>query len=69
MAGVSLPVTAHGRLRGPIDLGDTQKIALSLETTVDRTAFGMNWQMELPSGGQALGNEVKLVVDLELVRS
>jgi polyisoprenoid-binding protein YceI len=69
MAGVSLPVTAHGRLRGPIDLGDTQKVALSLETTVDRTAFGMNWQMELPSGGRALADEVKLVVDLEFVRS
>ncbi len=69
MAGFALPVAARGRLRGPIDLGETQKLALSLETTVDRTAFGMNWQMELPSGGQALANEVRLVVELEFNRS
>jgi polyisoprenoid-binding protein YceI len=65
MAGFSLPVTARGRLRGPVDLGEVQKLSLSLETTVDRTAFGMNWQMELPSGGQALANDVKLIVELE----
>jgi polyisoprenoid-binding protein YceI len=65
MAGASLPVTARGRLRGPVDLGEVQKLSLSLETTVDRTAFGMNWQMELPSGGQALANDVKLIVELE----
>ena len=28
----------------------------------------MNWQMELPGGESALGNEVKLVVELELNR-
>ena len=66
MAGVSLPVAARGRLRGPIEVpGVGQKVALSLETTVDRTAFGMNWQMDLPSGDPALANEVKLVVELE----
>ena len=66
MAGFALPVTARGRLRGPIEVpGVGQKVALSLETTVDRTAFGMNWQMELPSGGQALANDVKLIVELE----
>ena len=27
-----------------------EKLSLSLETTIDRTAFGMNWQMELPGG-------------------
>jgi polyisoprenoid-binding protein YceI len=65
MAGVTLPVTARGRLRGPIDLGESRKLALSLETSVDRTAFGMNWQMELPSGGPVLANDVKLIVELE----
>ena len=45
------------------------KLSLSLETTVDRTAFGMVWQMELPGGGQALANDVRLVVELELNRS
>lgn len=66
MAGVSLPVTAKGRLRGPATApGGGQKVALSLETEIDRTAFGMVWQTELPDGGSMLANEVRLVVDLE----
>ena len=35
---------------------------------IDRTAFGLNWNAPLPKGGFALGNDVKLVVHLELVR-
>jgi polyisoprenoid-binding protein YceI len=70
MAGVSLPVQATGRIRGPVSFGEgIDKLSLSLETTIDRTAFGMVWQMELPGGGQALANDVRLVVELELNRS
>lgn len=69
MAGASLPVTAHGRLRGPVDIGQAEKVSLALEATIDRTAFGMDWQMELPAGGDALANDVKLVVELELNKS
>lgn len=67
MAGVTLPVEASGRLRGPVTgPGDIEKIALALETTIDRTAFGMVWQMDLPDGNKALANDVKLIVELEL---
>lgn len=69
MAGVSLPVEAAGRLRGPVTgPAGTPVFALSLETVIDRTAFGMVWQMELPDGGAALANEVKLVVELEFAK-
>jgi polyisoprenoid-binding protein YceI len=67
MAGITLPVTARGRLRGPIaGPGGGGKASLSLETTIDRTDYGMNWQLELPAGGVALANDVKLIVELEL---
>ena len=70
MAGIALPVEAKGRVRGPVSFGEgMDKLSLSLETTVDRTAFGMVWQMELPGGEQALANDVRLVVELELLRS
>ena len=69
MAGVKLPVEASGRLRGPVDGPTGPKVALELETTIDRTAFGMNWQMEMPDGTQALANGVKLVVSLELAKA
>jgi polyisoprenoid-binding protein YceI len=65
MAGASLPVTGHGRLRGPVDIGPAEKLSLALEATIDRTDYGMDWQMELPSGGVALANDVKVVVELE----
>ena len=68
MAGVSLPVSARGSLRGPVPGPAGDKLALSLEATIDRTAFGMNWQMELPGGQQALANDVRLIVELELDR-
>jgi polyisoprenoid-binding protein YceI len=70
MAGFSLPVEAAGRLRGPIAGPDgSEKIAVALETTIDRTAFGMVWQMDLPDGNKALADDVKLTVELELGRS
>lgn len=68
LAGVSLPVTARGRVRGPVEGPTGEKLALSLEATIDRTAYGMTWQMEMPNGGPILGNAVKLIVDLELAR-
>jgi polyisoprenoid-binding protein YceI len=67
MAGATLLVEAKGRVRGPVSFGEGfEKLSLSLETTIDRTAFGMVWQMELPGGGQALANDVRLIVELEL---
>ena len=45
-----------------------EKLALALETVIDRTAFGMNWQMDIPGGGVALANDVELIVELELDR-
>ena len=50
-------------------LGDAEKIGLTLEAIVDRTAYGLNWNAPLPKGGVALANDVKLLVELELVRA
>ena len=66
MAGATVAVQATGRLRGPVEGPAGPKVALVLETTIDRTAFGMNWQMEMPDGAPALANDVKLLVSLEL---
>ena len=63
--GVTQPVTLTGTLAGPV--GD--KLGLSLETVIDRTTFGITWNMELPSGGFVLENEVTLTADLELARA
>ncbi len=63
-------VTATGSVTGPVEdpFGNT-KLGLQLETVVDRTTFGLNWNAPLPRGGFMLADDVTLTVDLELVRS
>ena len=41
---------------------------LRRETTVDRTDFGVNWNVPLPDGNPALANEVKLEAELFFVK-
>jgi len=67
--GVAKPVEARGQITGPLkDPQDNERLGLDLETTVNRHAFGLDWQMELPDGGNVLGDEVTLTVHLELVK-
>jgi polyisoprenoid-binding protein YceI len=45
-----------------------ERFGLQLETTVDRTKFGLDWNNPLPSGDPALANEVTIIVDLQLAK-
>jgi len=66
--GITQPATLHGTIVGPsVDHFGKNRVGLSLETTVDRTAFDINWNMPLPNGDPALANEVTLKADLTLV--
>ena len=42
---------------------------LKLETTVDRTKFGLNWNNPLPNGQPSLANDVTLSAELYLVKA
>jgi polyisoprenoid-binding protein YceI len=67
--GTTQPVTLAGTIADPIeDAYGNDRIGLSLETTVDRTSFGLNWNLPLPNGKPALANDVKLTAELYLVR-
>ena len=58
-----------GAATAPItDAYGRERIGLALRTTVDRTAFGVNWNLPLPSGEPALSNEVTLVAELYFVK-
>jgi polyisoprenoid-binding protein YceI len=61
-------VEASGRI-GQLgaDLGGSARVGLSLAARVDRRSFGLDWNADLPSGGQALDYEVDIAVELELV--
>jgi polyisoprenoid-binding protein YceI len=70
MKGVTKPLEATGSLAGPATyLDGSERIALSLETVVNRHDFGVSWNAPLPSGGNAVGDDVTLTVDLQLTRS
>lgn len=45
-----------------------ERFGLQLETTVDRTEFGLDWNNPLPSGDPALSNDVTIAVDLQLAK-
>lgn len=48
------------------DLAGKARVGFSLEASVDRRSFGLDWQAELPSGGEVLDYEVSIAVELEL---
>ncbi len=64
LKGVRKPIRLAGTIAGPV----ADRIGITLETTIDRTDFGVDWNMELPTGEPAVENEVKLIADLELVK-
>jgi polyisoprenoid-binding protein YceI len=67
--GTTKPVELVGTIAGPItDAFGRERVNVQLETTVDRTQFGLNWNMPLPNGQPALQNEVKLVAELYFVQ-
>lgn len=68
IAGQSREVTASGRT-AQVDsyLDGRPHIGLSLETEIDRRDFGLDWQAELPSGGEALDWQVRISVELQFV--
>ena len=68
--GETRPVEARGTIGEPFEdpFGGT-RVGITLEASVDRTHFGISWNNPLPKGGLALANDVRLVVDLQLVKA
>jgi polyisoprenoid-binding protein YceI len=70
LRGVTHPVEITGTVTGPLENAyEQQRIGFDLETTVDRHDYGINWNLELPGGGQALGDDVVITANLALVQA
>jgi len=68
--GITEPVELTGTISDPVeDAYGNDRIGLTLVTTIDRTRFGLNWNVPLPNGKQALANDVSLAAELYLVRA
>jgi polyisoprenoid-binding protein YceI len=62
---VTLRVTEEGRTRDP---WGGERIGFSATAKINRRDFGLTWNQVLETGGIAVGDEVKISVDVELVR-
>ena len=68
--GVTHPADVTGTVTSPLtDPYGRERIGLTLNTRVDRTRFGVNWNNPLPNGEPALANDVTVVAELFFVKS
>lgn len=65
--GITRPIEALGHWSGPRRAAFGEVVGLSLTTTFDRRDFGFDWQGQMPDGGDAIGWQVELEVDLLLM--
>jgi len=69
LKGHTHTITGRGSIHGPhVDIAGNDKLGIELEAVIDRREFGLEWNAPLPKGGFALENDVKLQVELELVK-
>lgn len=67
LKGTTKPLRLTGSIVGPVvGLSGGEAIGVELEGVIDRTEYGLNWNAPLPTGGFAVGNDVKLIAHLEL---
>lgn len=62
---VVLDVTAEGRGKDP---WGGERTGYSATTKIKRSDFGLTWNQLLETGGVAVGDDVKISLDLELVK-
>lgn len=62
-------ITAHGTYY-PVrqDPFGGYRAGLELRATIDRRSWGLSWQMPLPDGADALGWDVEITAELELIK-
>jgi polyisoprenoid-binding protein YceI len=68
--GTTHAADVTGTVTSPLtDPYGRERIGLKLDTRVDRTQFGVNWNNPLPNGEPALANDVTVVAELFFVKS
>ena len=62
---VVLVVSNEGRLTDP---WGAERAGFSAQGKIDRTDFGLTWNQALEAGGFVVGNEMKISIEVELIR-
>jgi len=67
--GVTKPVTFEAELTGTVnDPWGNVRAGFTSDATINRQDFGVKWSKTLDAGGLVAGNEVKISIDVELMR-
>ena len=69
--GVTQPIELAGTIAAApaTDPFGRERLGLSLETAIDRTQYGVSWNAPNQSGGDYVGNDVKLIAELSFVKA
>ncbi len=69
MHGVTKPVTLKAELGGvTTDPWGQSKVGFEITGKINRKDFGLEWNAALETGGVMLGEEVKLLLNVQLVK-
>jgi polyisoprenoid-binding protein YceI len=63
---VTLEVTEEGRGKDP---WGGERLGFSAATKIKRSEFGLTWNQALETGGVLVGDDIRISLDLELLRS
>jgi polyisoprenoid-binding protein YceI len=69
--GHTQPILLEGVIAGApaTDPFGRERLGLRLETSIDRTQYGVSWNAPNQSGGDYLANDVKLIAELAFVKA
>ena len=68
--GATQPTEVTGVVTAPLtDAYGRERVGLTLATTIDRTAFGVAWNIALPSGEPSLADDVTINAELYFVKA
>jgi polyisoprenoid-binding protein YceI len=69
MRGTTREVVFDARLTGRASMGDTERIAIEAETTVDRFDYGLHWDRMTEAGGLVVGRDVRILLEIQGIKS
>ncbi len=68
--GVTREVSLEAELVGKgTDPWGGQRVGFAATTTINRKDFGLTWNQALEAGGVVVGDDIKIVIDAEIVKS
>lgn len=66
--GITKVVTLNAKYGGIVSINNKKKAGFQAKTSIDRFDFGLTWDDMLDNGGLIVGEEVEIILNIELVK-